>query len=804
MQIELRLATLSKLLDNQSAPVQKRLSEEMRSVERILEQCTDYDELEGALKILAVLAPNFHGAILPTVVNFVRSVSARVLTQGGEPIDTEWQRYRSASHLIREAIDVPHAVRYAHVEEMVDFLLELSHSRDKEIRNKAESALENFAQFNLHDFSTLGAGPQMTIIAQLAKLDDDQLGENAVAALLVLRTVLSSSMEGSSWTTYNTLTIARGAIPSGAGVADMRASAIALLKRMYPLKDSVEHRKIVLSALNSATRSERPFSDGESAKMFERDALEVLSFLRGLVGKEALPLVQTIEHDCYWAYVHAASTNIEAAALSVRDAVAQRTEYEIYKQLIGFEGIFGQWEKLRDHEEEWDYSNTKRLEAARGYVESINADNQEEWRDRILNFSKTESDDLATFPVFYEFLELLSRQKPDLALELVNNDEERIRPFLIPLLSGLHASEREVDVRAILMRWLADGKHLIAIAKSLLKGGAERLNTLSAVVARAVQLDDREVVSIAMGVAANLYGQGSPMAKAVFLEGLRALAQQNDARWARVFWFGKDFKVLIAGMDARERAEVLSSLASLPELDYQTEEMLRAIGEQDIDAVFAFLSGRLSAEALDRVQRAAASQSVVDDKFEAIPYQLHELNKLLEQRPEALISLLRQSFDEKDARLMFPYRGGARLVKSVFPNFEPQLKSHLLKLVETGDEGDIEFVLAIVRSYVGNSAILDVCKAIVKVVPERSSTWNDLATAIETTGGVWGEYGMVKAFEQKRDELAVWISDENVRVQAFAKWLTEDIERMIASEQHRVDAELALRKYQHGGGDGEA
>ena len=75
---------------------------------------------------------------------------------------------------------------------------------------------------------------------------------------------------------------------------------------------------------------------------------------------------------------------------------------------------------------------------------AINADNRVEWRDRILEFSKTESGDLATFPVFYEFLERLGRHIPDLALELVQNHEERMRPFLIPLISGLRASERKL------------------------------------------------------------------------------------------------------------------------------------------------------------------------------------------------------------------------------------------------------------------------------------------------------------------------------------------------------------------------
>ena len=149
---------------------------------------------------------------------------------------------------------------------------------------------------------------------------------------------------------------------------------------------------------------------------------------------------------------------------------------------------------------------------------------------------------------------------------------------------------------------------------------------------------------------------------------------------------------------------------------------------------------------------------------------------------------------------MFPYRGGARLVKAVFPNFEPQLQALLLELVETCNERDIEFVTAIVRSYGGSAPILDVCKAIIKVVPEHSSAWNELASAIETTGVVSGEYGLVHAYERKHDDLAAWKTDENDRVRAFAEWLTEQLEHMITSERRRADDELALRKYQYGVG----
>lgn len=801
MDFELRLATLSKLLDNPSDAVQQRLREEFRRTEKALLESTDYEELEQALRILAVLAPKFHGAVVPTLVAFVRSIGARALTQGGAPLDVERHRYQSASQLIREAIDVPNAVRYAHVEAMVDFLLELSRSTDREVQDKARSALERLASFNLHFFSTLGAGPQAAIVARLNSLKDEALLANAGVVLRVLTTVLSAAMEGET-RTYNTITLTRGSVPSEGGVAEMRAAAIELLKRLYSVGCAVAHRKAVLGAFNAATHRERTSTDVESEKMFERDALAVLDFKRQLVATETPWLLQTIEHDAYWSYVHAASPAIEKAALAVRDVLAGRADYQVYKQLIGFEGIFGEWEKLRSREEEWDYSNTKRIEAAKRYVDGIDDSNRVEWRDRILEISKTESDDLATFPVYYDFLSYLAEHKPDLALELVREHEARMRPFLIPLIGGLRASERSADLEEIVKRWIAEGTHLTAIAKSLFQGVAGRLDTLSAVVARAAELDDRDAISIAMGMAASLHTEGALPAKGVFMQGLRALARYGDARWARVFWYTRDFKALVAAMEGPERLEVLASLSELPALDYQAEELLHAIGERDIDAVLGFLSDRLTKETEDREQRRAEGRSILDDKFEAIPYQLQSLNKLLMQHPEALLDLLRRHFDSPEDRAMFPYRGGARLVKSAFPNFDAPLQALLLEQVENGGDVGVEFVTAVVRTYGGGAGILDVCKAIVKATPPHSRTWRELAAAIETTGGVWGEYGMVHAFERKRDELAAWKSDESDQVRAFAEWLTEQLERMITHERHRADEDLALRKYKYGESNG--
>lgn len=98
----------------------------------------------------------------------------------------------------------------------------------------------------------------------------------------------------------------------------------------------------------------------------------------------------------------------------------------------------------------------------------------------------------------------------------------------------------------------------------------------------------------------------------------------------------------------------------------------------------------------------------------------------------------------------------------------------------------------------GFDPVLDICKEIIKVVPERSSAWNEIAAAIESTDVVMGEYGMVRAYEAKREEIAAWKSDEHPRVQSFAIWLTESLDQLIIAERQRADAGVALRKHRYG------
>ena len=93
---------------------------------------------------------------------------------------------------------------------------------------------------------------------------------------------------------------------------------------------------------------------------------------------------------------------------------------------------------------------------------------------------------------------------------------------------------------------------------------------------------------------------------------------------------------------------------------------------------------------------------------------------------------------------------------------------------------------------------------IVKIVPEQSPAWSELAAALETTGVVVGEYGMAEAFELKRQDMLRWSTDEDANVRAFAAWLIEGLDKLIAWELQRADEGIELRKYRCGAGKDEA
>jgi hypothetical protein len=88
----------------------------------------------------------------------------------------------------------------------------------------------------------------------------------------------------------------------------------------------------------------------------------------------------------------------------------------------------------------------------------------------------------------------------------------------------------------------------------------------------------------------------------------------------------------------------------------------------------------------------------------------------------------------------------------------------------------------------------EICKAIIEALPDGDQRLDKLEVILESTGTVSGEYGLVHAYQQKKEEVKGWLSDQRPKVRAFAERYLRTLDRSIGAEQRRSEASYELRR----------
>lgn len=203
-------------------------------------------------------------------------------------------------------------------------------------------------------------------------------------------------------------------------------------------------------------RYDRPLPGDESVK---QGAVERLRALEPLTLADPLSQEILALAGSYWIYVHAHRDEISIAALAVEKVIAAHEEYAIYRVLVGFEGIFGDWSTLKKSRDQIEAIEKDRRQKASDFAGAITGANYDEWRTRILAYGTRDSDDLATFPVFYHFLSEFATARPELALRLITEDTKAVALFLIPILVSLWDGPYRNATRALIEKWINDAQH---------------------------------------------------------------------------------------------------------------------------------------------------------------------------------------------------------------------------------------------------------------------------------------------------------------------------------------------------------
>jgi hypothetical protein len=248
----------------------------------------------------------------------------------------------------------------------------------------------------------------------------------------------------------------------------------------------------------------------------------------------------------------------------------------------------------------------------------------------------------------------------------------------------------------------------------------------------------------------------------------------------RIYVPGLEWPLMIDGADVQWVTEQTAGLAFV---------QIRETEQQRLDEL---ITTRL----------ARKSEDGDEERVEAVPVDLQGLEKVLSKDPQLAISKGLVWFTQD--RELFRFRGGS-LLRRAFPNCTPEFAAALAELVKAGGDTEADFALAILQNYRGETSTDIVLKEIVSRFPNDDRKMGGVRTSFDSTSVVSGEFGLAEAWRVKKESLTQWLTDERREVKAFAGEHIAELDRMIASERHRVEAEREMRSrsqdesgYDHG------
>jgi len=757
-----------------------------------------FDLLE---RFVSYVLPNYddprgiYPEIRETLVTTVLAARATPVT----PIGTTFGgiRGRTAAQVERQCANIFERLRYVDIEATFDTACELYlGATDDEGRKRWLHVIDVLARNEIDIWRQYGPVVQQRLVERIAALPEAKRDTLRPVVIPALHHALDPKISGTS-STYQTVTFHQGAVAASGILRDTRAKAIKLLKSLFSSDLPIEVQREIMRALNEATTT--PYNASYSNDLLAlilQNSKTVIEFYIEITNDIPFELRQTLERDAYFLYRRNAGIDTETEAFvahdrealnqaifAFRDRVNADQQFEIYKVLVGFESVFPDtWEKI-----ELDYhaDEAYRVRKYKEFIAIMTAENAGEWLEILNRCAKTESNDLATFPIFGQFLKGLGKEKPDIILGYIPKLDERLASFLPAMLDGLAESPRSVEADRLIKEWVTERRYLGQVMHyfRFAKWAGPQL-LIDALTGAIETSNDSAVYSAVAAATAHHRNVAGGLIEPIMLPAIAYLTRNGIFGWVNDLWHSARSSTLIADLTEEQVDAVLNYIVQRPSVDYATEELLLALTSRWRVKLVDFFEARLQHE-----------KSEGDEKYDAVPYQFH---RLAAAGAAITMPLIERAVTWYQADpLLFPYRGG-RVVSNFFPNFSEELRKALNAVIASDRENKVEFVLRIMRSYDGQAFLQPICKEIVAYLPEGDELLDEVEVILSSTGVVTGEFGFAEAYREKRRQISAWLEDPRTAVKTFAERYTRSLDRQIAMEQRRGEASLELRKREYG------
>lgn len=691
---------------------------------------------------------------------------------------------KSYNDLIIKCIELLDKIRYLELKNIFALFIKLSVHQDQSIQLKAKEALKNIAGYNLYVLGRIGYKPQIFLLNEVEKWSDRKLIYHCMALLEITDELLSPSFEGHSMKDYKTFSIQFGALKVSDDLREIRERTIVLLKKLYLLVKDIEQKQKIIRTLQEITRlPDRGGYDKDMENMVLENTNTLIDYYISIIPNADNEIVKDIEEDAYWL-----SRRFDAKKLTrikeLQSLISSNKEYDIFRVFVGYDYYVTEPEKVDPEKIDWKEVEARRKTKIQEFINDISGENYKDWERKILSVIKNYSfpESQGKFWHFNFFLNELGKQKPEIAYKLLIENELKLEPFLTHLIAGIWESRLKRLAKELISKWVNEGKHLSECALVFDYVGAMDKSLINEIFNKAKEIENKDVQNDIFNNIIRSIVKNFPKhknTKNLFISSIKELTKNKNWYWIYNPWRHSD--LILKSLTRADVDTIFENLLFLPDIKYPAEEVLTPIAGKHPQKIISFFYKRFLIQ----------KKKKREDHYDAIPYSLHEVNKPLSENAEIVVLEILKWFKKKDSLLHWE---GSRLIEAIFPVFNKRLEEELIKLIRSKSEKNIRILFNILRAYKGEEFLHNICKELIKEYPENDDYHKEIFIVLSQMGVVSGEYGFVKGFKKKKEEIQSWKKDKSKAIQLFVKKYEDYLDKRILFEKKQADESIELRK----------
>lgn len=765
----------------------------------IVTASTDNNELADAIgKLDDLILPHFDDRASQFVKLVPMLIDAVERTRGSDAalVETVFGNYpgKGGDDIARKAADLLGDHLYYDPALTFATLVQLFIGAATDVERKIWVDLAStFSKHDLAIWKAYGPAVPRLILDEIGKLEPEQVQAGRGLLLEMLGNILSAELGGTSWNSMS-VTIHQSSVPVSDVLRALRAEAITVLEGLLDAALDDPGRREILSELRNASMTPYHGGNDDLMRMVMEDGARVIAIEKDHIGGWGLELRRWCETDalhCHYrfqalpphladnAQLVIAQQAVVAELFALRDALNADPEFVLYKTLIGHDSVRpSAWD-----EQPFDPDATNAWREARysDIVDQITEDSVGAWIERVRLYVAEPKSTGGELVPLADCLKLLGETKPQVGARFLDVMDDALSSLLIALLLGIEASGQGAIGPSFIWRWIGEGRFLANLAEYLRWQRTFDPDMLIAVAARAIEFADDHAILGSLNTAANRFDKtpDQRLIDDVFMPAIGYVTDAGKPNWVFGAW-GFHRGALLSSLDEGQAQRLLQSFVEVAEIDYRADQVLTVVADRFPALVFAFFETRMYRE-----------REKNGDRFDPIPFQLHQLQRPLSREPAMLLDATRRWYAREP--LYHEFRGG-RLIGNVFSKLSPEVTASLVEVVKTGDRDDLAFVLTTLLAYDGDEQVYPLCMDAVDRLEEKDEWLARVSSVLGKTGVVSGEFGFVEAEAAQRARLERWRGDRRPKVQAYVTEQLRQIDQSMAWQQRRAEWDVEQRK----------